>query len=105
MDPYEKLAIYSRRVMDAQKALEYARGQRNAALIEIHESGVPKVHVVSVARLKLLSTGFTMEEINRMALSPASVRLVLDRSRGACAVPSPGPVSADGPPEGCASAS
>jgi hypothetical protein len=89
MDPYEKLASYSRRILDLQVALRYARSQRDAALVAIHESGVPKVHVVSVARLELLQAGFSMEEIDRMALSPASVRLVLDRPRDACAAPSP----------------
>lgn len=70
----------ARAVLDAQQALAQAVERKNAALVAIHESGVPKARVAQIVRDSLTwPGGFTEEEWGRLALSPGSVRLALDR--------------------------
>ena len=84
------------RVLRLEEELAHARTQRDAALTWIHESGVRKCHVAGLARAYLLEHGFDVGQIERLAISPASVRLVLDgrRSPTACTSSTPARPSA-----------
>lgn len=80
-DPLDLLGNAARRILRLRAELAEAVEQKNAALVMLHEDGVPKCHVADRAVTFLVEHGFRQEDIAALALSPGSVRLVLDASR------------------------
>jgi hypothetical protein len=74
-------SVAAYKILHLQNELRRAEQKRNAALMDVHESGVPKCYVAAQARQYLTDHGFDERQIKRLAISPASVRLVLDGRR------------------------
>lgn len=79
MNPLDLLGSAAHRKLRAQEALALANADLAAALRGMHQGGMPKCHVALEARMELRSHGFDDDMLRRLALSNASVRLVLDR--------------------------
>lgn len=75
------LGVAAFRVLHLQNELRRAERERDAALVAIHKSGVPKCHTAATAREYLALHGFDARQIGRLAISRGSVRLVLDGRR------------------------
>jgi hypothetical protein len=65
--------------LKAQDALKAAKAAKHEALRALHLAGLPKCKVGEVARKDLAMHGFGPELLARLALSDASIRLVLDQ--------------------------
>lgn len=76
-----ELAEACHEIRHHQGALKRARARRNAALVDLHQGGVPKCHLAKGMRFWLSSRGFAPEDIDSLGLSPGSMRVILDRSR------------------------
>ena len=74
-----RLAAAAHRELRAQAELAAAKAAKQNALRMIHAEGVPKRRVGAEARSCLQIHGFGLDLISLLALSDASVRLVLDR--------------------------
>lgn len=79
VNPYDALGVAAFRELRAQDELKAARKAKQEALRALHATGIPKCKVGSLARDDLAMHGFGPELIARLALSDASVRLVLDQ--------------------------
>lgn len=73
------LEIAAYHELRAQDALKAAKAAKHDALRALHLAGIPKCRVGAIAREDLMLHGFDPPLIERLALSDASVRLVLDR--------------------------
>jgi hypothetical protein len=79
VNPFDALGVAAHRKLRAQDELAAANAALSAALRSLNLAGLPKCKVASVARLDLSKHGFEPEQISRLAISDASVRLILDR--------------------------
>jgi len=80
MSLLDALGAAAHRELRAQEELRAARAAKDEALRAIWQAGFAKCHVAEMARFDLSLHGFDAEMISRLALSDASVRLVLDRT-------------------------
>ena len=79
MNPFDALGAAAHRKLRAQNELAAANAALTAAMKAINIAGIPKCKVGGVARLDLAKHGFEPEHIARLAVSDASVRLMLDK--------------------------
>lgn len=80
-DPLDVMGVVAARILRARRELDAARDARDAALVEIHKSGVCKAQVAPTVRKYLELHGFDQDALSRVGVSASSVRLVLDRPR------------------------
>lgn len=79
LDVYANAALQYLRCLDE---LNRARNARDAALVGVHQSGVRKCHMWTTVRDYLFDHGFDMKShVGRLALSPGSIKVVLERAR------------------------
>jgi hypothetical protein len=76
MSGFTDLSAAARKLLVAQNMIEQARRERAAALVRIHQDGCPKSEVSQRATAHLLKYGFAEDEVERLGLSPAAVRLL-----------------------------
>ena len=81
MREQESLVAAAWRVLEAEADRINAKAALQAALVALHEGGLPKCRVGTAAREELALQGLQPHQIQTLALSDASVRLVLDRVR------------------------
>lgn len=79
MNPFDALGAAAHRKLRAQDELAAANAALAAAVKALNLAGIPKCRVGGVARLDLGKHGFEAEQIARLAISDASVRLMLDK--------------------------
>lgn len=79
MSALDELGAAAHRKLRAQEELAAAQAALAEALAGIHVGGIPKCHVGALARNDLASHGFERDQVRRLGLSDANVRVILDR--------------------------
>ena len=78
-DALDAVVTAARRKIEARRALEDAQAAVADALRGVHASGVPKTRIAEHVGSRLRAEGFDEEDLAVVALSPSSVRHILDR--------------------------
>jgi hypothetical protein len=79
MSALDELGVAAHRKLRAQIELAAANTALTRALREVHRQGIPKCRIGPLVRDNLALHGFAPEDIRRIGLSNANIRLMLER--------------------------